>query len=140
MYLVLFLQAWGDFHFHPVKTAISTRESSFFNTKHNKHVENTVDNVFTNPSKNQSAVQRSRHLPSILTIVTAYWNLGTFRKGSGNMHFSTETYFKWATVFKYLLNPLVVYTDSEEFKELKERLQSDRINNTMIYLTSRTVF
>lgn len=140
MYLVLFLQAWGDFHFHPVKTAISTRESSFYNTKHNKHVENTVDNVFTNPSKNQSAVQRSRHLPSILTIVTAYWNLGTFRKGSGNMHFSTETYFKWATVFKYLLNPLVVYTDSEEFKELKERLQSDRINNTMIYLTSRTVF
>lgn len=54
------------------------------------------------------------------------------------MHFSTKTYFKWATVFKYLVNPLVVYTDSEAFKELMERLRSDRINNTLIYLTNRT--
>lgn len=132
--------AWGDFHFHPVKTAISTRKSSFFNTKHNKHIENTTDDVFTYPSRNQSAVQRSRHLPSNLTIVTAYWNLGTFRKGSRNMHFSTKTYFKWATIFKHLVNPLVVYTDSEEFRELIERLRSDRVNNTMIYLTNRTDF
>uniref|UniRef100_A0A8W8NS60 Uncharacterized protein n=1 Tax=Magallana gigas TaxID=29159 RepID=A0A8W8NS60_MAGGI len=107
---------------------------------HNKHVENTVDDVFTNPSRDQSAVQRSRHLPSNLTIVKAYWNLGTFRKGSENMHFSTKTYFKWSTVFKYLVNPLVVYTDSEEFKELMERLRSGRVNNTMIYLTNRTDF
>lgn len=84
--------------------------------------------------------KRSRYLPSNLTIVTAYWNLGTFRKGSGNMHFSTKTYFKWATVFKYLVNPPVVYTDSEEFKELMERRRSDRVNNTMIYLTNRTDF
>uniref|UniRef100_A0A8W8NXW2 Uncharacterized protein n=1 Tax=Magallana gigas TaxID=29159 RepID=A0A8W8NXW2_MAGGI len=134
--------AWGDFHLHPVKTAISTRKSSFYNTKHNKHVENTVDDVFTHPSRNQSAVQRSRHLPSNLTVVTAYWNLGTFRKGSRNMHFSTKTYLKWATVLKYMFNPLMVYmyTDSGEIKELMERLRSDRVNNTIIYLTNRTDF
>uniref|UniRef100_K1R3V3 Protein htrL n=1 Tax=Magallana gigas TaxID=29159 RepID=K1R3V3_MAGGI len=72
-----------------------------------------------------------------LTIVTAYWNLGTFQKGEGDLKFSTNTYFKWASTFKYLVNPLVVYTDCKEFKELMETLRSDRLNNTMIYLLNR---
>lgn len=91
------------------------------------------------PGTNRKCSDPDVHLPSNLTV-TAYWNLGTFRKGPGNMHFSTKTYFKWATVFKYLVNPLVVYTDSGEFKEPMERLRSDRVNNTMIYLTNRTDF
>ncbi|XP_062607597.1 uncharacterized protein LOC134269424 isoform X2 [Saccostrea cucullata] len=76
---------------------------------------------------------------SNLTVVTAYWNLGTFQKGStGKLHFSTNTYFSWATSFKYLVNPLVVYTDSKEFKELMEKLRADRMNTTAIYLVNRT--
>lgn len=133
-------QVRDDFHFHQVKTAISTRISSFYNFT--RSISNTQTIQWTmsspNPSRNQSGVQRSRHLPSNLTIVTAYWNLGTFQKGPRNLHFSTKTYFKWATVFKYLVNPLVVYTDSEAFKELMERLRTDHINNTLIYLTNRT--
>uniref|UniRef100_A0A8W8N4K6 Uncharacterized protein n=1 Tax=Magallana gigas TaxID=29159 RepID=A0A8W8N4K6_MAGGI len=73
-----------------------------------------------------------------LTIVTAYWNLGTFQKGEGDLKFSTNTYFNWASTFKYLVNPLVVYTDCKEFKELMETLRSDRLNNTMIYMLNRT--
>lgn len=111
------------FHFHQVKTAISTRISSFYNFT--QSISNTQTIQWTmsspNPSRNQSGT-----------------NLGTFQKGPRNLHFSTKTYFKWATVFKYLVNPLVVYTDSEAFKELMERLRSDRINNTLIYRTNRT--
>lgn len=111
------------FHFHQVKTAISTRISSFYNFT--QSISNTQTIQWTmsspNPSRNQSGT-----------------NLGTFQKGPRNLHFSTKTYFKWATVFKYLVNPLVVYTDSEAFKELMERQRTDHINNTRIYLTNRT--
>ena len=78
--------------------------------------------------------------PSNLTIVTAYWNLGTFQKGSGSLHFTTNTYINWAPVFRYLVNPLVVYTDSKEFKVLMETLRSDHVHNTKIFLTNRTEF
>lgn len=90
------------------------------------------------PQKNESKVGNNVKNTRNVTIVTAYWNLGTFQKGVGGLKFSTNTYFKWASTFKYLLNPLVVYTDCKEFKELMETLRSDRLNNTMIYLLNRT--
>lgn len=90
------------------------------------------------PQKNESKVGNNVKNTRNVTIVTAYWNLGTFQKGVGGLKFSTNTYFKWASTFKYLVNPLVVYTDYKEFKELMETLRSDRLNNTMIYLLNRT--
>lgn len=90
------------------------------------------------PQKNESKVGNNVKNTRNVTIVTAYWNLGTFQKGVGGLKFSTNTYFKWASTFKYLVNPLVVYTDCKEFKELTETLRSDRLNNTMIYLLNRT--
>lgn len=100
-----------------MKTAISTRISSFYNFT--QSISNTQTIQWTmsspNPSRNQSGT-----------------NLGTFQKGPRNLHFSTKTYFK------YLVNPLVVYTDSEAFKELMERQRTDHINNTRIYPTNRT--
>lgn len=90
------------------------------------------------PQKDESKVGNNVKNTRNVTIVTAYWNLGTFQKGVGGLKFSTNTYFKWASTFKYLVNPLVVYTDCKEFKELTETLRSDRLNNTMIYLLNRT--
>lgn len=72
------------------------------------------------PQKNESKVGNNVKNTRNVTIVTAYWNLGTFQKGVGGLKFSTNTYFKWASTFKYLVNPLVVYTDCKEFKELME--------------------
>lgn len=90
------------------------------------------------PQKDESKVGNNVKNTRNVTIVTAYWNLGTFQKGVGGLKFSINTYFKWASTFKYLVNPLVVYTDCKEFKELMETLRSDRLNNTMIYLLNRT--
>ena len=90
---------------------------------------------------NCTIIPRDGHGTPNLTVVTAYWNLGTFQKGSsGNLHFSTNTYFQWASVFQYLVNPLVVYTDSKEFKVLMETLRSDHVQNTKIFLTNRTEY
>ncbi|XP_061162548.1 uncharacterized protein LOC133171765 [Saccostrea echinata] len=86
----------------------------------------------------QNSVNSSENTSNV-TVVTAFWNLGTFQKGStGKLHFSTNTYFLWASSFRYLVNPLVVYTDSKEFKELMEKLRADQINTTIIYLINRT--
>lgn len=90
------------------------------------------------PQKDESKVGNNVKNTRNVTIVTAYWNLGTLQKGVGGLKFSTNTYFKWASTFKFLVNPLVVYTDCKEFKELMETLRSDRLNNTMIYLLNRT--
>lgn len=104
----------------------------------------TRDNLVKNksvveiPQKDESKVGNNVKNTRNVTIVTAYWNLGTFQKGVGGLKFSTNTYFKWASTFKFLVNPLVVYTDCKEFKELMETLRSDRLNNTMIYLLNRT--
>lgn len=104
----------------------------------------TRDNLVKNksvveiPQKDESKVGNNVKNTRNVTIVTAYWNLGTFQKGVGGLKFSTNTYFKWASTFKYLVNPLVVYTDCKEFKELMETLRSDRLNNTMIYMLNRT--
>ena len=50
-----------------------------------------------------------------ITVVTAYWNLGSFKKG--DLTFYTKySYFIWASTFKYLSNPVIVYTDCKNFK------------------------
>lgn len=79
---------------------------------------------FTQPS------QRDRKVTTLInnstTIVTAYFNLGTFKKNKG-LYYSSNKYHKWASVFKYILNPLVVYTDSDDFAilmlDLREKLK-----------------
>ncbi|XP_052817873.1 uncharacterized protein LOC128243905 isoform X2 [Mya arenaria] len=71
-----------------------------------------------------------------VTVVTAYFDLGTFRKGfAGN--FSTENYFNWCKIFRYLLNPLTVYTDSQKFYYLMKNIRNETVNTTRIHLIKR---
>ena len=53
-----------------------------------------------------------------LTIVTAYFDIGTFQKETNRETRRPESYFQWSKLFQYLRNPLVVYTDSEKFLHL----------------------
>lgn len=121
-----------------------TKDALFMIPRIDKFIPNlTLDNKVKKcdaelPQKNKQIVGNNVNYTSNLTIVTAYWNLGTFQKGVRDLKFTTNTYFKWASTFKYLVNPLVVYTDSKEFKELMETLRSDRLNSTVIYLLNRT--
>ena len=77
------------------------------------------------PGSKHSTVTKNRKLSSSeMTIVTAYWNLGTFRKGSSQT-FTKNTYLTWTKSFKYLTNPLMIYTDSEEFRDTMQKLRSE---------------
>ncbi|XP_061166829.1 uncharacterized protein LOC133175738 [Saccostrea echinata] len=75
---------------------------------------------------------------SSITIVTAYWNLGTFQKGFSKT-FTKNTYLTWAKTFQYLTNPLVVYTDCAEFRDLMKKLRSEgKLNyETEIFFVKR---
>lgn len=50
-----------------------------------------------------------------LTMVTAYFDIGTFGKLIPSNTRSNMTYFQWFQKFGHVNNPLVVYTDSDAF-------------------------
>lgn len=88
-----------------------------------------------------------RELPDIflnnvyenITIVTAYWDLGTFQKGKKMQH-TRHKYEEWASVFEMMLNPVIVYTDSIDFKTSMENYRSKLINKTVICYVNRNMF
>ncbi|KAH3727988.1 hypothetical protein DPMN_053934 [Dreissena polymorpha] len=61
------------------------------------------------------------------TVVTAYFNLGSFSKGRVDYIYTPKNYDNWSEVFKYILNPVIVYTDSHEFAD---RMRNIRRNET----------
>ena len=74
-----------------------------------------------------------------LTIVTAYWDLGTFKKGSSQT-FTRKTYYDWMRSFQFMTNPLVVFTDSEEFINITKKFRGDFRKKTRIFKVKRDVF
>lgn len=71
------------------------------------------------------------------TIVSAYFNLGTLRKGF-QATLSPALYRKWASALTRLHNPLVFYTDDVEFKTLIESGRAHLPNLTkVIYVEKR---
>ncbi|KAK6167342.1 hypothetical protein SNE40_021395 [Patella caerulea] len=74
-----------------------------------------------------------------MTIVTAYFDLGRFKKGN-SLYFSTDTYFDWASSFKFLMHPLVVYSDCKRFISRMKRFRKNQKNITRIVFTDRNQF
>ena len=73
-----------------------------------------------------------------ITVVTAFFDIGVFQKGSSpKTKFSPMLYFQWARIFKYLVNPLVVYTDSKEFQRQMRILRSRFSKRTKLFLINR---
>ena len=76
---------------------------------------------------------------SNLTIVTAFFKIGKFVKSnsSDTLGRSQRTYMRWARMLKYMLNPLVVYTDSKKFFNLMETLRVNLAATTKIFMIDR---
>ncbi|XP_076436444.1 uncharacterized protein LOC143275971 [Babylonia areolata] len=55
-----------------------------------------------------------------VTLVTAFFDLGTFQKGDGDHEFqhSVDMYLRWATTLLYVQNPLMVFTDCPQVADL----------------------
>ncbi|XP_046567506.1 uncharacterized protein LOC124275868 [Haliotis rubra] len=73
-----------------------------------------------------------------ITVVTAYFNIGSFAKGSSANTFTPGKYMHWMKVFGNIRNNLVAYTDSKDvydlFMNLRRKFPS---NTTKVFLIDR---
>ncbi|XP_076455426.1 uncharacterized protein LOC143290003 isoform X2 [Babylonia areolata] len=74
--------------------------------------------------------------PTDVTLVTAYFNLGRVEKLGSSL--STYKYLLWAEAFQYVLNPLVVYTDSEQIENMFLETRKQLSNRTRVVRVSRS--
>lgn len=79
------------------------------------------------------------HFKENLTIVTAYWDIGSFKKGT-NAKFTPKHYEDWAQVFEFILNPLVVYTNSKTFANLMRNFRLNLKHKTKIIVVKQSEF
>lgn len=82
----------------------------------------------------------SKHLNDGITFVTAYFNIGTFRKGPYKT-FSTDTYFRWMTNYGFVNNTIILYTDLEDLA-IKFRLKRSKFPDymTKVFLVKQNDF
>ena len=70
-----------------------------------------------------------------VTVVTAFFDIGTLIKGDENNVRSPAKYKEWMKIFRYVENPLYAYVDTAEnleaFKEIR-RTYSDRTRVILI--------
>lgn len=77
-------------------------------------------------------VDKFRGTNRSLTVVTAYFDIGNIPKGSLSNIRTTDQYKSWMNVFRYLNNPLVVFTDSDNFTEFFTELRKESAALTKI--------
>ena len=105
---------------------------------------NLVSNAYFKYSHDSSkSAERSQFdlggLNDDVTIVTAFFDIGGFQKGSkkGRM-FTPKLYQEWMIVFKYLNNPLYVYVDSmKDFETFTIYRQNWNNKTKIIYINDR---
>ncbi|XP_060557590.1 protein HtrL-like [Ruditapes philippinarum] len=73
-------------------------------------------------------------IPENTTVVTAYIDIGPFSKGYLHRKRSTTFYFERAKAFKFLLNSLIVFTNSNIFKHYMLELRRDLLSVTKVFL------
>ena len=72
-----------------------------------------------------------------LTVVTAFFDLGKFPKGSFSNMRTPDSYKNWMGVYKYLQNPLIIYTDSKKLAQYFEELRQNSTCITKVINFSR---
>ena len=80
--------------------------------------------LVTTPNTSTNNINISDMEDVSLTIVTAYIDIGTIQKGKNSFRRPQRVYWDWTQIFGHLLNPLVVYTDSEHFLSLIQKQRS----------------
>ncbi|XP_014782549.1 uncharacterized protein LOC106877989 [Octopus bimaculoides] len=74
--------------------------------------------------------KNSMNLSNEISVLTAYFNLGAFAKGSPGHKYTPNGYYKWMSIFGSMTNNLIVYTDDktayEYFQKLREKFPKER--------------
>ncbi|KAK3108207.1 hypothetical protein FSP39_003190 [Pinctada imbricata] len=82
-------------------------------------------------------MQKWKNTNRSLTVVSAFFDIGKFPKGGLSNLRGKSTYHQWGKVFRYLNNPLVVYTDSAAFTKWMRKVRNNKKESTHILLISR---
>ncbi|KAJ8320980.1 hypothetical protein KUTeg_002567 [Tegillarca granosa] len=84
----------------------------------------TVSSLFNIDNLKLSNITKSEYisdnLPNEITIVTAYFDLGTFKKGKF-LTFNTDTYKEWMKSYGMLNNTVIMFTDSQDIADLIQK-------------------
>ena len=97
------------------------------------------DNFTTNISSiNLLSESQGTHLQSTdVTLVTAFFDIGSFQKGKSQIY-TPSRYSEWMAIFKYIENPLYVYVDKEEYGNIFRKIREEKfLNRTKIIVLNR---
>ena len=72
-----------------------------------------------------------------VTLVTAFFDLGSFAKGDKNNVYTPTKYKEWMHIFENIHNPLYVYVDSEEYQKFFETIRRNMTSKTKVILIDR---
>ena len=73
-----------------------------------------------------------------LTVVTAYFNIGSFPKGFANVKFTPDTYTRWLQIFDRIESPVIAYFDLDSNLELFAQIRKNLPPNlTVIHKVDR---
>jgi len=83
---------------------------------------------------------RSNDIQDNMTIVSAFFDIGSFKKGKSGVIHRPKLYHEWSKPFGFITNPVVIFTDSKPFAIMMEKLRSSNglKNKTKIILVNRT--
>jgi len=74
-----------------------------------------------------------------LTVVTAFFDIGTFAKGKNDTKWNATTYHKWMTVLKLVENPLIVFVDDDNYADYLQNIRTNSSSRpTRIIKLNRT--
>ncbi|XP_053406609.1 uncharacterized protein LOC123546280 [Mercenaria mercenaria] len=71
-----------------------------------------------------------------VTVVTAFFDIGNFQKNGSLI--TANIYFNWISKLRYLQNPLIVYTNSKEFKDHVKHMRNIKRGETAIRVINIT--
>jgi len=134
--LFLYLQPW-----HTVYVS-KTEGDLFFNSSASAEVHNAsttrhqwwYNEPFLAPVNFDTLSQKE------LTIVTAYFDIGSFEKGAGGGMFSPTLYRKWLTIFAQIRNPVIAYFDNPDHAALMRVMRRQHPKTRIIIVDRRTLW
>ena len=80
---------------------------------------------------------KNHSLSNNVTLVTAFFDIGTLVKGNENNVRSPSKYKEWMSIFRYIENPLYAYVDTIENLEAFKEIRQPYINKTKVILIDK---
>ncbi|XP_069103417.1 uncharacterized protein [Argopecten irradians] len=71
-----------------------------------------------------------------ITVITAFFDIGNYSRGGGKSR-GPDKYKQWMRVFSWIQNPVIFYTDSEEFEKIFLDFRRNVTSNTKVIRISR---